>query len=237
MIFLKMGVIDRTPFSGASKEGHGDGVVDLKGLALPHRKDNPMETTISIVSDLVETTADTLRKSCENYWPAKDEYDPAERNVSLHFAHAMIAKGFSVFAEARHPNRQKVQRIDLLGLSPENEWFLGCEFKRLYSRSDVSSLIDDLERLDKYSLQSECHKGFGFVGGLNWVPASKKSSKILDIWKHSEKFSDYPNLSGEFESRKARLLSPQFVIEFPKEGRYYLLAAMFPIRMDLDSQD
>jgi hypothetical protein len=85
----------------------------------------------TVVEQLLRTTANSLGRSLRNYWPAADSNDPRERNMSLHFSHAMLRAGFSVFREA------DPKRVDVLGLEPDCKWFLASEFKQLHSKSQL----------------------------------------------------------------------------------------------------
>ena len=74
----------------------------------------------SFLQEIVNETAVSLRRSLDVYWPA-DEHgknDAAERNLSFHFAHRLLAKDFFVFAEANHPNKV-IQGIDTLAMNGE----------------------------------------------------------------------------------------------------------------------
>lgn len=202
----------------------------------------------STILALLKHTATSLRKSFANYWPADDRNDPVERNVSLHFAHAMLSAGFSTFAEADHPDRATIRGIDVFGLAPNNTWFLGCEFKRLYSAEKLLSLATDMQRLSSFqpridyspsiygptfaAAASCCKQGYGVVGGLHWLAGDKPSSQILDVWispdNHASN-SAYGEVVDRMRTVQAVLPEPLPIIEFPTGGRYYLLAAMFSI--------
>jgi cupin 2 domain-containing protein len=153
-----------------------------------------MDANTTTTIGLLNQTATSLGQSFANYWPADDKNDPVERNVSLHFAHAMLSTGFSAFAEADHPERRTILGIDVFGLAPDNAWFLGCEFNRLYNAETLMSLANDMQRLSSFRPRiaysssmygptfavaaSCCKGGYGLVGGLHWVSGGKQSSLI-----------------------------------------------------------
>jgi len=141
------------------------------------------------IKNCLGETADSIGRSFTSYWPAdaKNKNDPAERNVSLHLAHILLKREYSMFAEADHPNTQ-FQGIDLLGISPQGDWFLACEIKRLFSAEKLSGMLEDLSRLETFWLKQdltakscgepvarlvkECRTGYGLVAGLHWVANS-----------------------------------------------------------------
>ena len=114
-----------------------------------------MDENIRAVTGYLGRTASSLGRSFSNYWPADDKNDPVERNVSLHFSHVLLCEGLSVFAEADHPKGRPILGIDIFGLSPCNTWFLGCEFKRLYSAEKLLSLAADVDRLSSFWPRTE----------------------------------------------------------------------------------
>ena len=207
-----------------------------------------MDSRIATILGLLNETTESLARSFAVYWPADDWNDPAERNVSIHFAHALIASGFTAFAEADHPDREAVQGIDLLGLAPDNSWFLGCEFKRLFNEERLLSFSNDVQRLrsfrprsnydsSKYSPSFEaaancCRSGYGVVGGLHWGKGSDPSSRILGLWNDEDNVpsgTSYTQVLEQLRAVNAIRPEPQFVAEFPTGGRYYFLAAVFQV--------
>ena len=86
----------------------------------------------SCIKSLLEEASRTLGCSLGKYWPvATDTPDPDQKNVCVHIAHAMLNGEFAVFAEADYPHRT-AGGVDLLGIAPDCEWFLACEFQQVY---------------------------------------------------------------------------------------------------------
>ena len=199
------------------------------------------------IHDIIRKAAKSIGSSFANYWPANGDNDPAEMNVTIHFAHVLLQDGFSVFAEADHPDRKNVQGIDLLGLAPECQWFLGCELKRLYSTEKLTSMRDDLDRLASFWINRglreksygeavrrsvmSCDTGFGLVAGLHWVTPGSQS-KIYELWNDPS----FDELTGEYLEFRDRIFEldgtwvpPIPVHTFVAGGSYYLLSAFFEI--------
>lgn len=217
-----------------------------------------MDDAVATIRSLLVQTSQTLRSSFVNYWPTDDKNDPSERNLSLHFAHAMLSAGFSTFAEAHHSDRAPIRRIDsdrapirridIFGLAPGNAWFLGGEFKRLHSIEKLESLTEDMQRLNSFRPRSEysplfygptfaaavscCKGGYGIVGGLHSLAGDKRSSSILDVWLNPDQHateSTYGEVVRRMKEANAVLPPPLPIIEFPNGSRYFLLAAVFAV--------
>jgi hypothetical protein len=198
------------------------------------------------VEDLLAESARSLKRSLANYWPADHESrnDIAERNLSLHFAHAMLCQGFSVFAEADHPDSDSVgiQGIDLLALSPANDWFLAFGAKRIFSFLRIASVLADVERLASFWLNHKldfddsicsivrgCNLGVGIVGGLSWL--SESESKIYAFWDNPQDWLGDERgiqLHRRIKELNGTWMKPFHVRKY-LSGEYYLLAAYFPI--------
>lgn len=205
-----------------------------------------LKAAIEQVRALHQVAAQSLYESLRVYWPA-DEYDrndPGERNVSLHFAHAMIAAKFAVFGEAWHsaPLERKSSRIDLLGISPNCSWFLACEFKRLFAKHYVD-LAFDIEKLSRFSLNSKlksdscgelvarvathCKLGVGLVGGLC---SSTINADLIEFWRGAPpKRKSIATIEQKLTQRNGICLPPLHVQTYPTGSNYYLLVACFPI--------
>lgn len=194
-----------------------------------------MDDRIDTVIGLFEETARSLRKSLGEYWPGGDSHDPRERNVSLHFSHAMLAAGFSAYGEADD------KLVDVLGIAPNHQWFLACEFKVLDGVKKLHELMSDVQKLQSFWIRSEyqeskygakysqilkrCEAGFGLVGGLH--AAKRDSSIFLDIWSNPDRIN--ASTAAKFNGLGAVFPTPAHVVDFPTGWRYYLLFAVFPI--------
>lgn len=194
---------------------------------------------------LVSEAAASIRRSLDIYWPADAEgrNDACEANLSVHLGHILLSRNFSVFAEVDHPN-DDVRGIDLLGISPGNQWFLACEFKRLYSEATLLSMLVDVDRLSRFwlntGLKAErcgedvvriargCSQGYGLVAGLNWV---KGRNRFTELWNHHSSAGH----AGVCESFRQKLIemgaiwSAVPVRAYGKLGSYVWLNAFFPI--------
>jgi len=207
-----------------------------------------MTSHFDIITYVIECAATSIGRSFANYWPANDENDPVENNASIHVAHVLLADGFSAFAEADHPDRQLAQGIDLFAVAPANDWFLACEFKKIFRGESIESMSNDVDRLAAFWLRtnyaqemygdnfarvaSGCKIGYGLVGGLHWLPAKSNRSKILDIWTHPddvEEESSYGQFAAKLHALGAILPEPPIAIQLPTGNRYYFLSAIFPL--------
>ena len=152
-------------------------------------------STQKLVTSMLDLASQSLGRSFARYWPARGNNAPKEKNVSFHLAYAMLREKWAVFAEAVHPD-PCIQGVDLVGISPEDDWFLACESKRLYSTEKLTSMFDDLGRLKSFWLNrglsedvfgerthrlvTTCRRGYGLVVGLHW--AGQRSS-LMSLWQ------------------------------------------------------
>lgn len=207
-----------------------------------------MSSHLDVITYVIECAAASIGRSFANYWPANDENDPVENNVTLHVAHTLLSDGFSVFAEADHPRRDLAQGIDLFAIAPTRDWFLACEFKKIFRGESVESMSRDVDRLttfwlrQDYSLEmygenfakmsSKCGIGYGVVGGLYWLNASTERTAILDIWTHPDEV-DESSIYGEFSQKLyalgAYLPKPPVAIHLPTGNQYFLLSTIFQL--------
>lgn len=207
----------------------------------------------SQIAHCLETTAQSLAASFQHYWPADehDKNDPKEQNVAFHLAHVFLDQGFSVFAEANHPN-QSGRRIDLLAIASTGDWFLASEFKRILCNKPGESLgevLHDLERLEDFWLNTRlkeesvgqhqtdvvqrCERGVGLVCGLLWTPPLPNRSSLLQFWENqgTDGQSDaYQRLQRKLLDLHATWPKPIRAWTTATGGAYYLLAAYFEIK-------
>ena len=167
------------------------------------------------IHHLMTETAKALGRSFDYYWPC-DEHgknDPPERNLSIHLAHVLLQKGYAVFAEADHPD-ESVQGIDILGITPDKEWFLACEIKK-HLKSGMSESIEDLPRVAEFWLNENltykrcgsepievlktCCGGIGLVAGLKWIDKQETAphQATLDRTRFGEELNNLGGAIGD----------------------------------------
>jgi hypothetical protein len=201
-------------------------------------------STQKLVTSLLDLASKSLGCSFARYWPASGNNAPQEKNVSFHLAHTMLREKWAVFAEAVHPD-PRIRGVDLVGVSPEDDWFLACESKRLYTTETLTSTFDDLGRLKSFwlnrslseasyggpvhRLAAECRRGYGLVVGLHW--AGRRSS-LMSFWQQpcrSPKNDGQCQFVARVKEVGGVFLEPTFVYELPKGSRIYLLSVCFQI--------
>ena len=192
------------------------------------------------IHHLVTETAKSVGRSFDYYWPS-DEHgknDPPEQNLSIHLAHVLLQKGYAVFAEVNHPD-ESVQGIDMLGITPDKEWFLACEIKK-HLKSGMSESIKDLQRVAEFWLNENltyercgsepievlktCCGGIGLVAGLKWT--GKQGDAPLKAALDRTTFGDVLNKIG------GTIGDPILVRRYTgpaAPGAYYLQYAFFEI--------
>jgi len=208
------------------------------------------------IKSLLQESSASLGRSLETYWPVANRHtapeknpDPNQANVSLHVAHAMLCAGFAVFGEADYPLAARPDRLDVLGISPEGNWFLACEFDKLsYKNEDqpLEIMLKGLCRLEAFWLRKElpldrfgeeayrtsveCDCGYGLVGELYWVREGAEPS-VLGFLQQPEQTAR-SETERRFLENLRRLdgvcVQPLPVREVPT-GRYYLLGTYFQI--------
>lgn len=85
-------------------------------------------------------------ESLWEYWPSERTNELPERNISLHLARSFGEAGFASFAEV-HTREKTDQRIDFLTYNPQLNTLLLAESKRLYSKAQLRSLLEDTQRI------------------------------------------------------------------------------------------
>lgn len=136
------------------------------------------------IEELLACAATSMSRSLQYYWPADADgkNDCAENNLTLHVAHACLARRFAVFAEADHP-LPDCQGVDLLSVAPNRTAFVAFEFKRHINRG-LRDSATDINRVRSFELNqrlrlercgpepirviSKCRVGYGVVAGLRW---------------------------------------------------------------------
>ena len=198
---------------------------------------------IQEIPQLMESTAASLRHSLDLYWPSDVEgrNDLNERNLSLHFAHVLLSKGFGVFAEAHYPvSFPDGKFLDLLGISPDGDCCVVCEFKKHGKERGMTASTWDVERILKFDLHreiaeprwskrhveisSKCRTGIGIVAGLKWTNNSKKSPRLGDSQK-----SDFAVKIAGIGGAIGESILVWDQTSFGRLGGYYLQFASFPL--------
>lgn len=191
------------------------------------------------VRDLMHGTAASLRSSLDIYWPSDVAFrnDPSERNLSLHYAHTLLSRGFAVFAEAHYPAAcQDATFLDILAIAPGGDFFVVGEFKKHAKGAGMTASAWDVDRLLKFDLHrglaeprwskqraaisANCKRGIGIVAGLKWAAAGRIPQFDRGASKaFSARLALLGGIIGE----------PLLVRESPGNGAYYLQYAAFPI--------
>ncbi len=153
------------------------------------------------IREMMVETATLLGRSLDAYWPVNigTLNDLPERNLSMHFAHAAIKRSFHIFAEINNHEKNKEERLDILCISPDNKYYLACEFKTYVYHSMEKShhntdSRNDILRVSKFNLNNmlpddifggrftqniaNCNKRIGIVAGVLW--RNDSDSIILD---------------------------------------------------------
>lgn len=193
----------------------------------------------TFVFGVMEETATSVSKSFDVYWSGDVKNDPPERNLSVHFCHVLLNKGFYVYAEADHPHKKekKIQGIDILAISPDRTCCFACEFKAYSGESMIKSL-NDLERVATFHLNKNfaanvfgqeridtvntCTKRYGIVAGLLWRPGN--ASPDISTNNKQKEFSDsVRSLDGRVA---APILEKRHEVAGKLRGSYYLYHAV-----------
>jgi len=195
-------------------------------------------------------TATVIGQSYAQCWPADDPQnrEAAKSNISLHFAHVLLNEHFSVFANAKHAD-ETADAIDLLGISPAQDWFLACQFCRLYDARHLGGMLQDVSRLETFWLSrrlaidacgehisrvaKHCECGYGLVAGLHWVPESAHDTDVLRYWtalEHGD--AAFNELKNKLDDLNAVRLAPISVRHDAGRGSYCLLPACFQLPRD-----
>lgn len=193
------------------------------------------------IADIMQATATSLRYSLDFYWPsdAAGRNDLNERNLSLHYSHVMLSRGYGVFAEAHYPTVcEDATYLDILAIAPAGEHFLVGEFKKHAKVSGMTASSWDVDRILKFDLHrgltepkwskqrveiaTNCLRGIGLIGGLKWS-ANRKPPRMGGSG-HEKFAARILSLGGTIDSVLVR--------ENPlgtTRGGYYLQFASFPI--------
>ncbi len=196
----------------------------------------------TIIEDVLQSTANSLSKAMDVYWAADaaGANDLPERNLSLHFAHQLMCRDFSLYAEANHPekkiNGREVQGIDMLAISPDRDYYLACEFKN-YVGHTMHLSQDDLDRVATFDLNrnfaseimlpnrketlKKCAEGFGLVAGLTWMYGADPKINLSTSQNHKPFEEKVKKLDG-------RVLKEIPLNKHEAKGRYFLLSALLP---------
>lgn len=114
------------------------------------------------VRSVIVDAAESLRRSLALYWPTYGDTGLLENNISLHVAHAMWSRGYTVFGEA-HPDGTASWKVDLLALGSTPRHLIVCEFKLLYKQPKAVEMVRDYERV----------RTFRPVGTTEWSNAPR----------------------------------------------------------------
>ena len=124
------------------------------------------------IEKIVKSAARSFEKSLKVYWPSEKGNEICERNTSLHLSHALLRKGFAVFAEC-HKKGKTNSRFDIVAIHKNRSVQIVAEAKRLYSLQMARSIRDDVVRIGSFKLiDSELdhqldHK-YGIVLATTW---------------------------------------------------------------------
>lgn len=188
----------------------------------------------------LKQAATVMDHSYGYYWPA-DEHeggDSTEQNVLIHFAYVLLNERFSVFSKAQHPDRT-LEAIDLLGVSPGQDWFLACQFMRLNGSEQLSEMLQGVQRLITFWLNtrltieacrqhidrvaSHCGEGYGLVAALHWVSEDNPATELLDLWTGKEEPSRESEFVRDLGKAGATFAAPISIRHYAGRGRYCLL--------------
>lgn len=198
------------------------------------------------ITNLMRQTAASLGRSLSVYWPSDTggRNDPNERNLSIHFAHVLLANDFAVFAEAHFPAAcfaADANWLDILGIANDGTFFLACEFKKHGKGAAMSASAWDVDRILKFDLprglcepkwskarveiSATCKRGIGVVAGLRWTQTGKAMDlPKLQASRFGQRIVSIGGIVGEpVAVPKKHALSP---------GAYFLQFAHFPIPGD-----
>lgn len=227
--------------------------VEQQDYLRTQRRFSPVEVESSEekIRRYLRQTATVMGQSYAQCWPADapEKRKSAASNISLHFAHVLLNEHFSVFANAEHADAA-IDAIDLLGISPAQDWFLACQFSHLYSVDQLGEMLEDLNQLETFWLSrrlaidacgehisrvaKHCESGYGLAAGLHWVSESDHSNDLLEFWtarlpgdhRLDEFTRKLDGLGG------AVRLAPVSVRHDAGRGSYCLLAVSFRLPHD-----
>jgi hypothetical protein len=106
------------------------------------------------VVELVKTSASSMGRSLQFYWPPCKKNDIVEVNITLHVSSTLTAAGFLVYGEVHDQDKANV-RIDLLGVHPEKRQLILGEFKRLWKPEMATAMVHDLDRMRTWRLSPQ----------------------------------------------------------------------------------
>ena len=233
---------------------------DERVLVLP--RETPAEVGLDerIEQRVQEFLQDARRSWTASYshcWPAEPPLAPSlgsefqSRHLALHLGHVVLNRNFSVFLDVRHPGFPR-QPLDLLALSPGQDWFLACRFPTLQGSGAVASVAQSARQLATFWLgphltipacrsyigrvARHCQRGYGLVAGSHWVLETSlpetflpETSDVLDLWRRQEAGQPSDPSFGDAFPPGAQWPSPALLGQFPGVGSCYLLCVYFPL--------
>jgi hypothetical protein len=136
---------------------------------------------VIILDRIVRAAGASLAESLDYYWPPSDiENMVAERNISLHMAHAFRAANNLVYGEVNSAHDGGACRYDLLAIDPERERYTVAEFKRLHSRESAEAFVADWARIVAFQRQPAATHAHPLLPGL------EKWGLVAAITGHAE---------------------------------------------------
>lgn len=150
------------------------------------------------IERIVNRGLDSLRNSLDVYWPAINENDMTERNLSIHVAHSFIQSNWGVYGEASFP-KSADKRLDLLALHEETNTFVAAESKILPDGNRAMGLATDVERIKTFKPITDYFEpkaGFGLFLAATW------SEEIKEWWIREEDHGSPPegNMGAGWEA-------------------------------------
>jgi hypothetical protein len=119
-------------------------------------------------------------KSLENYWPAINENDMSERNITAHVCHSFLQHGWFTYAEVSFPFRAD-RRLDMLALNRRTRSLVAIESKRLDAGVNAAKFASDAKRIKRFRLMEDNawfvpakKNSFGLLLAFTWNPEIKK---------------------------------------------------------------
>lgn len=113
--------------------------------------------------------AHTLRDALWEFWPGYEKNEMAERNLTVHVAHAFMQEGFVSYQEVPLQSGTK-EHLDLMLWHPQRRILVACEAKRFYSVGKATEIQADVERLLRFAPQDleSPKKTYGMILACTW---------------------------------------------------------------------
>jgi hypothetical protein len=191
-----------------------------------------------------EILADTQRSWTTAYshcWPREAAADDAPlRHLTVHLAHAMLSRNFSVFLDAPQPGYPG-SPVHLLGIAPGQDWFLACRGIAVAGPEDAERVRRAAAQLSSFWLgphlapldsrgyidqvARHCQRGYGLVSATHWHGRADKDNSLPRSWGAAIPFSSAdPHLPSD-----AEWPAPLVLGQLARRGTCHWLTTFFRI--------